>query len=373
MRRRSLHDGSPAAAGLSEAALRRAVERLRRGCDEGEVGAVALLVARRGLIAVREVIGQQSEGERARRLQPDDLFLVASLTKPLVCLAVLSLLEEGRLRLDAPVRDYLPEVDAKGADAIRVRHLLTHTSGLPDMVPEDDELRARQAPLAEFVAAAANCPPRFPPGTDWSYQSSGILLASTIAERLTGLTMKDLLHERLFGPLGLRSSVLGMREGYERRVVEARGGKDHPEHGWNSLYWRRLGAPWGGLHSTADELAVVLQTMLNGGSYGDLDVLSPAVAEAAVACQTDRLPELPEAVRRRHRWGFGWQLAGPDNAMAWPQLVSERAFGHTGATGTIFWADPVSEMVVVLLTNCGGAASGALRSEVMSMVACAWR
>ncbi len=369
MRQRTLHDGTAATAGLSTARLSHAVALLSEAVDRGEVPGAVLVVARRGIVGVKLALGQIEPG--GRRLQLDDLFLVASLTKPLVCGVLLKLVERGLVLLDDPVRQTLPELTGKGTGAISVRHLLTHTSGLPDMLPDNQALRERQAPLAEFVAGACRVPVDFPPGTDWRYQSMGILLASAMVERLTGLSMKDALFELLLGPLGLRSAVLGVREGYARRLVpvclppEQRDTNWH----WNTDYWRALGAPWGGLHATGEELAVVLQMILNGGSYGDVDVFAPATAAAAVADQTERLPDLPEAVRRRHRWGFGWRLGGGGSM---PDLVSPATFGHTGATGTIFWADPVSEMLCVLLTNQHAEAVSRLRSQVCAAVAASW-
>lgn len=373
MRRRILSEGSPDSAGLSSAALAAVAARAQAAVEQGEVGALSLAVARRGVLALALSVGRTG-GEADRRLQPDDLFLVASLTKPLVCLVALLMVERGELRLDDPLRDYLPECSGKGSRAITVRHLLTHTSGLPDMLPDNSTLRRQHAPLEEFVAGACRLDTEFAPGEGWQYQSMGILLLAELATRLSGRTMPELLARDLLRPLRLTNSMLGLRpDAAARTVAVAVPPESVSEWDWNSAYWRALGAPWGGLHATAGDLAVILQMLLNGGSYGEVDVLAPATVAAAVSDQLGALPALPEAIRRRQRWGFGWQLAGPQPGRAWPELASPQTFGHTGATGTIFWADPVSETLLVLLTNQPGRAADRLRGTLSTLVAAAWR
>lgn len=373
MQRRVLHDGPAEAAGLNPDALRAAARLVDDACRTGLCGAVSLVVARRGVVALRALSGQVAPG--GRRLKADDLFLIASPTKPLVCLMLLKLVETGGLRLRDTVRDYLPELADPGFATLRLEHLLTHTSGLPDQLPDNLALRARHAPLSDFLAGALAQPAAFRPGTDCAYQSMGILLLSAIAERLTGQSMRQLLEDRLFVPLRCRLAVLGTREGYQARLVQVRlpaaqqGGEGH----WNTAYWRALGCPWGGLHATADELAAVLQMMLNGGSYGDVELLAPATVAAATAHQTARLSDLPDEVARRHRWGYGWRLGGGDLPAAWPELASPRSFGHTGATGTIVFADPESEVLAVLLTDTPGPAADRLRARLTNLVAAAWR
>ncbi len=373
MQRRVLHDGPAEAAGLNPAALEAAGRLLDDACRDGRFGAASLVVARRGVVALRALGGQVTPG--GRRLKADDLFLIASPTKPLVCLMILKLVEDGRLRLRDEVREFLPDLADPGFATLRLEHLLTHTSGLPDQLPDNLALRAREAPLAEFLAGALAQPAAFRPGTACAYQSMGILLLAAIAERLTGLSMRHLLENWLLVPLRCRLAVLGVRDGYAPRLVEVRLPAEQADLAghWNSPYWRALGCPWGGLHATADELAAVLQMMLNGGSYGDVDLFAPATIAAATTHQTARLTSLPAEAAARQRWGYGWRLGGGDLPEAWPELASERSFGHTGATGTIVFADPDSEVVAVLLTNTPGAEADRLRARLCNLAAAAWR
>ena len=133
-------------------------------------------------------------------LKPERVFILASISKPMTVTGVMTLVERGKLHLEDPVRKYIPEFKGGDRDLVTVRHLLTHTSGLPDMLPENVELRKRHAPIADFVAATCKTPLLFKPGTQVKYQSMGILLASAIAERISGLRFP-----RLSAPIRVRA------------------------------------------------------------------------------------------------------------------------------------------------------------------------
>jgi CubicO group peptidase (beta-lactamase class C family) len=150
-------------------------------------------------------------------------------------------------------------------------------------------------------------------------------------------------------PLGMKDTTLGMPvSGMERSVHavmsgDANYGDDQTDWGWNSLYWRGLGAPWGGMHSTAEDLGRFLRHML-GETTGPL---RPLTRRAMVRDQIPAMPGIPQEQRATRRWGLGWKLGSP----GFGDLVSPHTFGHTGATGTLFWADPETRIACVLLTN----------------------
>lgn len=366
----TLRFGTPAEAGLSPPHLRAVENLLTQAVRTDLLSAAALLVARRGVIACHRAFGRTAGGAP---LDPSAVFLTASLTKPIVGLAALQAIDAGRLRLADPARSYLPELCARGAYQITIDHLLTHTSGLPDMVPENERLRAAHAPLSAFVEATCRQPLAFTPGTGWQYQSMGILLLAAIVERIAGAPMPDLLEAGVFAPLGLADTVLGVRAADRERLVPVRlePSVAATDWHWNSIYWRSLGAPWGGLHSTVADLAVILQTMLCGGTYGSTRILSPALAAAAVSNRLAGLPRLPAEVRRQRRWGLAWRLGGDRAHAGWPTRISPRAFGHTGATGTIFWADPDTDALMVLLTDRPAEHWSELRQTLADEVAAA--
>ncbi|MBY0375186.1 MAG: beta-lactamase family protein, partial [Bryobacteraceae bacterium] len=150
-------------------------DRIIRGEVARGVESVALHVEQGG-----EVIARGYGKAKA-----DSVFLLASITKPMTAMAVMMLRDQGRLKLSDPVQKYLPEFRGGERGRVEIRHLLTHTSGLPDMLPENEALRKRHAPLREFVAGAMRTPLLFAPGERMQYQSTGILLAAEIVERLT--------------------------------------------------------------------------------------------------------------------------------------------------------------------------------------------
>jgi CubicO group peptidase (beta-lactamase class C family) len=306
-----------------------------------------MLVARRGTIALHEAFGRMSPEPDAPPVEPDSVFLLASITKPVTATAVMLLVERGRVSLDDPVSRYIPEFRGGERGRVLVRHLLSHTSGLPDMLPENLQLRRAHAPLSEFVRRTCATPLLFTPGTRVSYQSMGTLLAGEIVQRVTGERLRDFLRREIFRVLGMKNSSLGLGK---RRVSETVWSSGPPEaskqdlaiYGWSTEYWRDLGAPWGGMHATTTDLAALLQTFLNGGAYEGRRLLKPETAKAMITDQNRGL---------HSPWGLGWALAGSRAWNYFGKRVSPNTFGHVGATGTIAWADPEKELICVVLTN----------------------
>ncbi|MBK5294943.1 MAG: beta-lactamase family protein, partial [Acidobacteriia bacterium] len=280
--------------------------------------------------------------------------------------ALMLLVERGMVSLDDPVSRYLPEFKGDDRKNTRVRDLLSHTSGLPDMLPENTELRRAHAPLSEFVRLAMTTPLLFAPRTDFRYQSMGILLAAEIVERVSGKRLRDFLKHEIFDPLGMRSSALGMgaftiQDTAWCQTSSGSGSTDLERFGPNSPYWRDMGHPWGGMHSTALELAILLQTFLNGGVYGGVRVFSPATVAAMTRDQNTSLAK---------PWGLGWGLAVSPVWCYFGDLASPRTFGHSGATGTVAWADPDRRLVcVILTTRPSGEDNGRLLRLVSNAVA----
>ncbi len=310
--------------------------------ESGLVGAAALLVARNGKIEVEQGFGSLSRKAGAKPCKSDSIFLVASISKPVTAMAVMRLVDQKRISLDDPAQKYLPEFTGEGRERITVRNLLSHTSGLPDMLPNNIELRKAHAPLKSFVSGALRTPLLFPPGSRVSYQSMGILLASEIVERVSGMPLDRFLQREVFGPLKMRHSSMGIG----KRKIEETVQSDLPAQGdlrmqdsdaswnWNSPYWRNLGVPWGGMHTTVGDINRLLQAMLDSGR----PILQPALGEAMIANQNAQLDK---------PWGLGWAVG--ENALF--DGASAKVFGHSGATGTLCWADPDRKLTFVLFTN----------------------
>lgn len=310
-----------------------------------------LLVGRRGQILAPHFSGRHGPEPDAEPIRRDAVFLLASITKPLTYLAGMMLVERGLLSLDDLITTHLPAFAANGKEEIRVHHLFTHTSGLPDMLANDLDLRKSHAPLEEFVRCAIHdTTPAFKPGEDFRYQSMGTLIVAEIVRVLTGQTIHDFLRREIFEPLGLASTRLGIGD-----IDPARGVRVLPnfdtEYGWNSAYWRQLGSPWGGMFSSPEDLAVICQLMLNGGQYDGIRLISPATVRAMTENRLDDYPNLPEPIRRTRPWGLGWALNHPGQDDTWGDLLSRRVYGHIGITGTIAWIDPERDAFCTILTS----------------------
>jgi CubicO group peptidase (beta-lactamase class C family) len=320
--------------GLALALRRQKVDEAERlvqaKVDSGEVAAASLHVR------CGKDVTQQSFGAAKT---PGAVFLLASISKPMTASAVMLLSDRGRLTLDDPVRKFIPEFRGGDRDRILIRHLLTHTSGLPDMLPENEALRKRHAPLADFVAATCAAPLLFAPGAQVRYQSMGILLAGEIVARVAQRPLPDFLRDEIYVPLGMRDTSLGLGGRALASTMQSQV-EEHNDWDWNSPYWRNLGSPWGGAHATARDVARFLEYFVRPVP----PVLKPATAAAMITDHTGGLTP---------PWGLGWSLA-----RGFGKHSSPRVFGHSGSTGTLAWLDPEKDLSFVLLTTKPSVVSG---------------
>jgi CubicO group peptidase (beta-lactamase class C family) len=328
------------------------LERWTSGSDPPLPGA-AMIVGRKGRVVEPRYFGKQGAEADAGPIRRDGLFLMASITKPVTCLAGLLLVERGRMNLSDLVTKFIPDFAAHHKEETRIIHLFTHTSGLPDMPPNNLELRESHAPLSRFVEAAIrDTVPLFPPGTGFSYQSMGTLIVAELVQRLNGLSIHEFLRREVFQPLGMQSTALGSRGLDRERIVRLKpSSEQEPDWGWNSRYWQELGAPWGGMFSTLEDMAILCDLMLRGGEQGGVRLLAPETVRLMTTNRLDDLPDVPEPLRRTKAWGLGWQMNHPFAADSLCDLLSREAYGHLGATGTLMWIDPHLEGFFVLCTT----------------------
>lgn len=323
-----------AAAGMSRERLDAASGLLAAEVLSGRVHAASMLVARRGRVVLHQGFGAL----------PDAVYLLASISKPVNAVALMLLVERGLVLLDAPAVRYLPELQGADRSCMRVRDLLTHTSGLPDMLPENITLRRAHAPLTAFVQATFTTPLLYQPQTGFSYQSMGTLLAGEIVERVSGQPLRVFQQREIFDVLGMEDSSLGLggRQVADTVWCQTGEGPDVDRFGANSVYWRDMGHPWGGMHSTVSDLAILLQTFLDGGLCGSKRLLLPTTVAQMTSDQNTAIGQ---------PWGLGWGLATSPVWVYCGEKVSARTFGHSGATGTVAWADPQSQVLAVILTT----------------------
>jgi CubicO group peptidase (beta-lactamase class C family) len=317
-----------------------AADVLARATAEGQVAAAVLHVVRREMSFTRH-FGQAGSGQA--------MFLLGSITKPICVTALMTLFDRGEFGLDDPLRKFLPQFTGDGRERVTLRHLLTHVSGLPDQLPENEALRKQHAPLPEFIKHALRTPLQFVPGSRYQYSSLGILLATHVAERISGTGLREFVDRTVLQPLGLRHAALGLGRFALGDMVPCQTERAAPESGagdpsakdwdWNSPYWRQLGAPWGGLHASAPDVGRFLDEFLSARGT----VVKPETARAMVSNQ-NRAGLTPR--------GLGFNVGSSAGSAG----CSEKTFGHTGSTGTLAWADPASETICVVLTSLPGRA-----------------
>ncbi|MBS0207948.1 MAG: beta-lactamase family protein [Planctomycetes bacterium] len=356
-------------------ALTTAWQLLQRDVDDDTFPAVSTAVgvgdaAPATFRAGRLAVAAQAPAAGAR-LDVEPIFIIASPTKPMTATALMMLVEAGEVTLADPVARFFPDFAAQHKEAITLAHCLTHTSGLPDMLPDNVELRRANAPLDEFARGTCAVVPKFPAGTAVQYQSMGTLMLGRVVEKVTGQSLPAFLAERVFKPLEMHDTSLGMIDAWEQpgpkgeparvtRIAEVRApGKTSigfsswsadPGFGWNSPYWRRLGAPWGGMLSTATDLARWCRHLLSI-HRGEDGVISRATLAAMTSNQLVHFPDVPETDRRCKPWGLGWQLNWHNQTGGFGDLLSPSAYGHWGSTGTMVWVDPDRDCYAVLLTS----------------------
>jgi CubicO group peptidase (beta-lactamase class C family) len=308
---------------------------LERATASKQVDAAVLHVVHRGESVTRH-FGKAASG--------DAMFLLGSISKPINVTAVMTLFDRGKFQLDDRVKKFLPAFTGGERDRVTIRHLLTHVSGLPDQLANNNELRKKHAPLTEFAAEAIRTRLAFAPGARYQYSSMGILLAARIAERISGTDILTLVDRTVFKPLGMKHSAQGLGRFKLEDMVSCQMEGAAPESGsgdpkarewdWNSPYWRKLGAPWGGTHASAPDIARFLGEFL--GARGK--VVKPETARLMIKNHN------PKGFTPR---GLGFAVGKESGSPG----CSERTFGHTGSTGTLCWADPASETICVVLTS----------------------
>lgn len=321
------------------AALEKAARVLSRSVDEGQVRS-AVIVARHGSHKIERAFGEATL---------DSSFLLGSISKPICVAALMSLYDQRAFSLDDPVNSYLPEFRGDGRQRVTIRHLLTHVSGLPDQLPENATLRRSHASLGDFVQAATRVPLGFAPGTKYEYSSMAILLATEIAQRLSSSSILDLVDKKVVLPLGLDHTALGLGRlnpkqtvpvQTEHAAIEA-GGGDPAAHewDWNSFYWRKLGAPWGGVHASAGDVLKFLEAfVVEQPGFLTTDTTRLMIRNHNVGLQVPR--------------GLGFAI-GPQSLC---QSCRQTTFGHSGSTGTLAWLDTERHVSLVVLTSLPGQA-----------------
>jgi len=347
---------SPRSVGMSAERLATIDRVVRRGMTAGGYPGASVVIGRRGAAVFQKGYGHLGWTATSPSVDADrTIYDLASLTKVVgTTTAAMILFDEGRLDLDSPVSRYIPEFGGGTRDLVTVRHLLTHRSGLP----AGRELWRIASSASHARQVVLSTPLACPPGACFIYSDLGADVLGWVVEAVSGLRLDTYLTERVFKPLGMNDTYFNPPDSVRHRIAPTevappRGypvrGEVHDENAF------ALGGVAGhaGLFSTAADLAVFAQMMLNGGSYDDVRIVS----DSTVALFTKR------AAGTR---ALGWDTADGQGGSG--EYLTEAAYGHTGFTGTSMWIDPEREMFVVLLTNRVHAARARRPSKVISDV-----
>jgi CubicO group peptidase (beta-lactamase class C family) len=293
---------------------------------------------------------------------PERVFNISSISKTLVATGAMVLRDRGKLALQDRVVKFVPEFHGEGRDEVTIQHLLTHTAGFPDTLPQLRQLLAREAGLDEFVAATCHLPLLFRPGSAVSYSNLGVLILKAVMERITGLPLRQFLAREVFKPLAMDATSLGLGgRPVESMVLNQPPKADGVNANTSTPYHRELGTPWGGIHSTALDLTRCLHYFVNPDN-------SPLKRETAREMLQNHCAGLNQP------WGIGWMLAeshdvsnhvrptwrryglsalisSPEQGPAFGSHGSPATFGHYGVSGSIAWADPQRGISMTLLTT----------------------
>lgn len=352
--------------GLDPARLATIPARMKEFVDRGTAAGIVTLVARNGQIAALDAVGY-TDIESRQPMRTDNIFQIHSMTKPVVCVALMMLVEEGKLALTDPVEKHLPEfrgmqVRGKGKSSrlITVSDLMTHTSGMMlNPPPGIGELHgALHKSLAEVVSIVSQQPLDHEPGTKWQYSNMGIAVVARIVEVLGGMPFEKFLDVRIFQPLGMKDSYIYPPKGKFHRMPVAyilRDGKPlkytSDPLGEGRMKFRegaRYPLPEGGIYSTAEDLFAFYQMMLNGGEYQGKRLLSKASVQVMTTVHTGDLRTNGPG----NGWGLGWYVV--KDPMGELSLVSRGTYGHGGRYGTFCFVDPKRGMVGIFMIHREG-------------------
>jgi CubicO group peptidase (beta-lactamase class C family) len=407
----ALPSAKPEEVGLDAARLARIGAFLKAEVDANRLPGGVIMVARRGKLAYSEAVGFRDKAAAAP-MTPDAVFRIYSMTKPLVSVAAMILVEEGRLQLTDPVSRYLPGFDrlvvseprldplynavsyvqVPQARQMTVQDLLRHTSGLAygeltqnaqvraaytqgGLFRATDPFDARQLTPQQFTAALAAAPLAKHPGTTWEYSLSSDALGRVV-EAASGQRLEAFLEERLFKPLRMADTGFVLPAANAGRLAQGLGidpAANNAPVGLIDVSQPPANASGGaGAVSTAADYLRFTQMLANGGVLDGVRILSPATVRLMTSNHLDERiaqPVTPGELllgTRGYGFGLGFATRLADGVAAVPGR--EGQFMWAGYGGTYFWADPREELVVVYMTAAPSVGRAAYRRLMMQMV-----
>ena len=304
-------------------------------------------------------------------MRADHLFWIASMTKPMAAVCVLQLQEEGKLSIEDPVEKHLPEFKGqwmiekreggklilkRAERAITIRDLLTHTSGVANTGTPRHE-----STLGELVMSYSKTPLNFEPGSKWSYSNAGINTLGRIVEVVSGIPFAQFLQQRVLNPCGMRDTTFWPTKEQAKRVAKSYRPDKNGELQQVEVRFlaggisnrKRTPYPAGGLYSTAGDVTLFYQMMLNGGTLNGKRVLKKETAALMTRTQTG---DIKTGFVDGMSWGLGFQVV--KEPMGVTETLSTGTYGHGGAYATQSWADPKRGIIVVMMIQRAGFRNG---------------
>jgi uncharacterized protein YbbC (DUF1343 family)/CubicO group peptidase (beta-lactamase class C family) len=372
---------SRGASAVSLARLSQMDALIEEGIAQKRLPGAVVLVGRKGNVVWRKAYGDKAVEPSREPMSVDTMFDLASLTKVVAtATSIMILVERGKVRLADPVSTYIPELKGEGRERITIEHLLTHTSGYAP----DFDLRERWVGYDEAIKRLVREPLRNPPGSRFVYSDIGFIALGEVVHRVGKMPLDQFAQQNIFSPLGMRDTGFRPRATLKSQIApteKRRGqmsylGDSGVNAGAEGELWLRGQvhdptsyrmngiAGHAGLFSTASDLSIYCQMILNGGQYRGTRILSPL----SVAQMTR--PRVVTAAGGTR--GLGWDINTSFSTNR-GDLFPLGSFGHTGFTGTSLWLDPASEMFVVFLSNRvhpdGKGDVGPLRGRVATIAA----
>ncbi|MGA2075549.1 MAG: serine hydrolase [Terriglobia bacterium] len=316
-------------------------EAIRRGDCPGAV----VVVGQNGKVVYRKAFGHRAVVPRELPMNVHTIFDMASVTKVVATTtAIMQLVEQGKIVLSAPVSEYWPEFKDNGKESIRVQELMTHYSGLPP----DLELKPEWFGYGTAMKMIADTKLINPPGTRFLYSDINFETLGELVHRVSGQPLDVYCSDHIFKPLGMKDTRFKPPASWRKRIAPTQ----YQEGDRGKMLWGEVHDPTAynmggvaghaGLFSSADDVSIFAQMLLDGGSYKHARILSPLTVEKMTSPET---PPDKMAVR-----GLGWDLDSPF-ASNRGELFEVGSFGHTGFTGTSIWVDPVTKTYLIILSN----------------------
>lgn len=372
-----LPTAKPEKVGFSTERLKRIDALVQRFMDANRIPGAVTLVARKGRIVHFEAQGVL-DIETKKPMRKDTLFAMASSTKPVTAVAILMLIEEGKIQLADPVSKYLPEfksmkvaVQKEGSSEtelvpaereITLRDLLTHTSGLATggsgMSRTPPDLRFPGSPdetLARYTTRLATLPLDFQPGTRWRYSGlAGVDVLGRVVEIASGQPFDVFLRQRIFEPLGMKDTYFVVPDDQRERraTIYQSDGQKLTKSTFTLRFPDGYFSGAGGLVSTAEDFFRFAQMLCNKGQFNGKRLLSPRAVELMASNQVGDM--FSGNLGRAKGMGFGLTVEVVVDAAQAGLFRSNGSFGWDGAFGTHFWVDPKNELVAVLMIQLPG-------------------